>query len=124
VEAVFDKILSSAVKNGLKQEDIPKNIYIISDMEFDEANNNPNKEDKLFEGIEKRYKEQGYDLPKLIFWNVNSMQNNVPKVEGNVMLVSGYNPSILKYILKDEEIDARQLMLNVLNSERYQSIKI
>lgn len=37
IEAVFDLILTTAIKNNMKQEDMPKNILIISDMEFDEC---------------------------------------------------------------------------------------
>lgn len=35
IEAVFDLILNTAIRNNMRQEDIPANILIISDMEFD-----------------------------------------------------------------------------------------
>ena len=35
IEAVFDLILKTAVNNRMSQDDMPKNILIVSDMEFD-----------------------------------------------------------------------------------------
>lgn len=35
IQAVFDLVLSTAVKNKTLPEDMPSNLYIISDMEFD-----------------------------------------------------------------------------------------
>lgn len=35
IEAVFDLILETAVKNQLPQSELPSKLYIISDMEFD-----------------------------------------------------------------------------------------
>ena len=37
VQAVFRLILDTAVSHHMKQDDLPKNILILSDMEFDAA---------------------------------------------------------------------------------------
>ena len=77
LEAVFRLILTTAVNNKLPQEQLPSRIYIISDMEFDYCvyggNSMP-----MFESMEKMYKKYGYELPNIIFWNVNSRSSNVP----------------------------------------------
>lgn len=124
IELVFDKILNTAIENDYTKEDLPNNLYIVSDMEFNEATPFEYEDEKLFDTIEKKYKEHGYDLPNLIFWNVNSIHNNLPKIDNGVKLISGFNPSILKYILENEDLDGTQLMLKILNSERYKPIEI
>jgi len=35
IKSVFDLILNLAIQNNVKQEDMPENIIVISDMEFD-----------------------------------------------------------------------------------------
>ena len=125
IEATFDLVLKTAVKNNLKQEEIP-NLLIISDMEFDAAHNYYQKNDKkLFEVIAKKYAAHGYMLPKLIFWNVSSRTATIPvkQNENGVILVSGYSASICKMVLQ-EETDPYKALLNVLNSERYKQITV
>ena len=123
IEATFDLLLNIAIKNNLKQEDIMKNIIIISDMEFDMAVRGVNgNTETLMEGIAKRWAEAGYQIPKLTFWNVAARQNNIPmRDDGYVRYVSGMSPVIYTQIMKD--MSAEELMYDVLNSERYAPIK-
>jgi len=125
IEAVFDLILDKAVKNNVIQSEMPDKIFIISDMEFDMAINN-NSKDVLFEKLRKKYKEYFYELPKLYFWNVDSRQNNFPvtKDTENTALISGFSPSVFEYILKDKKVNPYQLMVDVLNSERYERVVV
>lgn len=49
---------------------MPKALIILSDMEFNEASNrNTN-----FKVAKKKYKDVGYDLPTIVFWNLNGRQ--------------------------------------------------
>jgi hypothetical protein len=73
IEAVFNLILRTAINSKMSQEDLPQNILILSDMEFDYATCGSRKPDqKLFKIIEEKYKNAGYKLPRLIFWNLMS----------------------------------------------------
>lgn len=121
VQAVFDLILDTAVENQVKKEDMPKTIYIISDMEFDQATRDNQKTN--FEIIKQKYKEAKYDIPILVFWNVDSRQNNVPitQNEKGVILVSGASPTIFKMVM--ERKTPYEFMLSVLNSKRYKCIE-
>ena len=117
---VFALILDKAVKNNLQQSDLPETVLVISDMEFDQAENGKTN----FEHIKEMFKESGYELPKLVFWNVNGRANNLPITvkDQNVALVSGASPSILKSVLSND-INPLNIMYSVINVPRYEFIK-
>lgn len=122
IEAVFDLILDTAINNNLKQEEMPKNILIISDMEFNSAvYRRP--DEKLFKTIGNKYNRQGYKLPKLIFWNVNSRTGAIPLKENDlgVALVSGFSTNIAEMIMNDK-LDPLEILLDKLNAKRYAKI--
>ena len=123
------------IRNKLNQEDLPKQILIISDMEFncindyydiwDSDNDNRRKLDNtLFEEIADRFNENGYKLPKLVFWNVNSRTNAVPlqKNELGVILVSGFSKNIFDMVLSTE-LDPYKALIDVLDAGRYDCVK-
>ena len=122
IEGVFNLILDQALKHGIPESEMPTSILIMSDMEFNEATGNSNY--SAMEMIADKYAKFGYVLPKIIFWNLNSRQDNVPVKfdEKGTALVSGFSPSILKALLSGESMSPIQIVLNVLNTERYSSI--
>lgn len=123
IEATFDLILQTAVNNKMSQEDLPKNVLIISDMEFDSASRcgyygKPNA--SLFATIERKFKNAGYKMPRLIFWNVNSRTCTIPVKENElgVALVSGFSVNIVKMVMGNS-LDPYELLCEILNGERY-----
>jgi len=124
LQSVFDQILSIAVKNNLKQEDLPSELLIISDMEHNVACKNGNQTNH--EVMRTKYRNAGYDVPKIVFWNCNARNNQSPvkKDADGVKLVSGFSPSILKSILSSKEVSPYDFMLEVLNNERYDVVKM
>lgn len=117
----FKAILNAAVSNKISQDEMPTKLFIVSDMQFDCACSCNNKTN--FEVIDKLYKDAGYVRPTLVFWNVNAMSDSpVTKDENGTFLVSGCSPSILKYALNTKALTPLELMLQVLNSERYSFI--
>lgn len=123
IEKVFDLILTTAVKNKMHQEDMPKNVLIISDMEFDYATTGrPNA--RLFETIAQRFESAGYKIPRLVFWNVNSRTGTIPVKENDlgVALVSGFSVNVAKMVLSGK-LDPYECLLETLNSERYAPIE-
>lgn len=121
IQKVFELILKTAVKNKLPQKDMPETVYIISDMEFDRCTEDANITN--FEYAKKIFSKKGYKLPKLVFWNVNSWQQQVPVKENEqgVVLVSGCTPKIFEIVM-DGETSPYKFMLDVLNSDRYKDI--
>ena len=124
IEATFDLLLNTAIKHNMKQREIPSNILIISDMEFNKATYCYTVNDTLFDTIKHKWERAGYKLPKLIFWNVCSRTNTIPVFENEmgVALVSGFSQNILDMIMSDE-LDPYKLLVNVLNSDRYKPIE-
>lgn len=125
LQSVFDLILFRGIKEGLTQEDMPKTLIIISDMEFDDIYSwGSAVKSTNFEEISRSYQNYGYERPKLIWWNVASRHDNIPcKItdKGN-MLISGCSPSILKTVLSGE-YDATEAMNATIESKRYSVIK-
>ncbi len=118
---VFKTILSAAEKNSVAPEDMPQKLIIVSDMQFDQAcasNKRTN-----FEQIQKLYRKAGYELPQLVFWNVNS-HSNVPMTvnDTGTCLVSGCSPSILKSVLGDKILTPVDVMKDAVYTERYAPI--
>ena len=118
IQKVFELILSTAVKNRLPQEELPETLYFISDMEFDYCADNA----KLtnFEHAKKLFEDHGYQLPKAVFWNVQSRnrQQPVSMNEQGVILISGCTPRIFSMVANGK-FDPALLMKEVLLSERY-----
>lgn len=131
IEAVFDLILDTAIKNNMSQSDIPHNILIISDMEFDGcAVTNTRRrgyrcvDDRLFTVLAQRYADAGYQLPRLVFWNVNSRTGTIPVKENDlgVALVSGFSTNIVKMVMSGQT-DPYECLLETLNTERYTPVE-
>ena len=121
IEKTFDLILNTAVKNRLKQKDMPSRLMIISDMEFDVCADNSNLTN--FENAKAKFAKKGYKLPSLVFWNVNSMNRQQPVTmnEQGVTLVSGMSPQIFS-MLKEDKLDPYSFMMSVISSERYERV--
>ena len=121
IEKTFDLILNTAIKNRLKQKDMPSRLIIISDMEFDAAASNSSKTN--FENAKAKFEKNGYKLPQLVFWNVNSFnrQQPVKMNDRGTVLVSGMSPQIFA-MLKDDKLDPYSFMMSVISSARYKRI--
>lgn len=135
IEAVFDIILDTAIATHASQVELPKTILIVSDMEFDgcaTTNMDPNDQFRylrnkpsstLFNRIDQRYKDAGYQMPRLVFWNVNSRTGTIPVKENDlgVTLVSGFSLGILQMV-QNGELDPYKNLVKTITSERYQPI--
>ena len=74
----------------------------------------------LFDEIKQKYNESGYDLPKLIFWNVNSRTKTIPLIENElgVTLVSGFSQNTLKMVMS-KKFNPYEVLIETLDGERY-----
>ena len=137
IEAVFDMLLHIAKKDNVSPADMPERLYIFSDMEFNycvNTNSNENArygfrseiiEDAISTELEKiaqKWAAEGYELPKVIFWNLDARQNNIPALGGRFSYVSGFSMNMVETILSGK--DGYDLMLAKLNSDRYSCVTI
>jgi hypothetical protein len=116
---VFKTILSAAESNSVAAEDMPQKLIIVSDMQFDMACRSNKRTN--FEQIQKLYRKAGYEMPQVVFWNVNAIGGNVPMTvdDTGTCLVSGCSPSILKSVLSGSVITPVDVMKDAVYDERY-----
>lgn len=121
LQKVFELILSAAKKNSVPDEELPRRLYVISDMEFDECTEDASLTN--FEYAKKLFAEAGYTLPEVVFWNVESRhrQQPVTKNEQGVALVSGCTPRLFSMAMSGN-LNPLAFMLEVIESERYAKI--
>ena len=103
------------------QEEMPSVLYIISDMEFNIAISNPNK--TVYDNAAEQYKAYGYNLPAVVFINVNSWQMQAPvraHTKGTA-LASGMGMSTFQHKF-DGNVTPMSHMLRVLMDKRYEKI--
>jgi len=117
INKAFKLIVETGVKNKVPAAEMPKILLILSDMEFDLCGGRGTN----FQAAQALYKAAGYEMPKVVFWNLNSRTKNVPvrAGENGVALVSGFSPAILKSILAAEEFSPEKIMLDAVMVDRY-----
>lgn len=150
LEAVFDLILDTAIKNHSPQSDLPKNILIISDGGWDSMVNIRNtstggygyggygywgynstrataqEAPAFLKSIEQKYKNAGYKMPMIIYWNTagrGNTNNGLPMTKNDYgIMVSGFSIQTLKMILsgKTNPWDA---LMEVILDKRYDKIE-
>lgn len=122
LEAAFNEILKMAVQNSLRNEELPKALLIVSDMEIDYVVSREGLD--FVEIMKKRFAQHGYKMPKLIMWNVDSRQDTFLTQGDDVLQVSGQSTNTFKSVLNSINCSAYELMLKVLNDELYSCIEI
>lgn len=123
LRAAFDLVLDIAVENDIPQSEMPKSLIVISDMEIDRCGN---KSWTFYEKMENKFKKHGYEIPNIIFWNVNSRHDvfHADNSRKGVQLVSGQSASTFKQVMECVGMTPVEAMLKTINSERYEAIKI
>ena len=124
IEAVFDLILDSAVKYEVSQEEMPENIVIVSDMQFNRAVKDDNDYTQI---IKKKYDKAGYKVPGIVYWNVNEgtrLLTHATYDENGVKLVSGFSPSVFKEVVTNTDANPLETMLEILNDEIFDKVKV
>ena len=105
-------ILNMAVKHDVEPDSMPSMLLVLSDMQFDESQNDGMPH---FEHMKKEYEKAGYELPKIVFWNLDCHTGTPAECsDDSVAMVSGYSPSIMKAVLNAENFTPMDVMLEAL----------
>jgi hypothetical protein len=123
IQSAFDTLLSSAEMLGCTDEQLPKTIFVFSDMQFNTATDCYSTN---WETIKSRYHALGYTLPRLVFWNLrgDTVDFPVSASESNVALIGGFSADLLGMLIDGENLSPVELMLKVIHSDRYDPIKL
>lgn len=123
LEAAFDAILSTAVRTKCPQEDLPKALVIISDLEIDYWNGGAL---TFTEEMRNRFADAGYEMPKLVYWNVDSRKDTflASKNDPNTILVSGQSASTFKNLIKGIDLSAYEIMVQTLDDPHYDCVVV
>lgn len=116
----FNLILDTALTNQLAQSDIPSTVLVISDMEFDACGYNV-----PFDFIRSKWEAAGYQMPKLVFWNVCGRSGGIPiqQNQAGVVLLSGFSPAVYKMAMNNE-IDPYKALIHVIMDSRYDAVTV
>ena len=138
IEATFDMMLNVARQNHVPASDMPQTLYIFSDMEFNACmscgarstdrwgygsriNGGEAGVNTLLEGIAQKWARYGYELTRVIFWNLDARQDNIPALGDRFSYISGFSMAMIEEVLSGE--DGYSLMMKKLDSDRYSCIK-
>ena len=120
INKAFKLILDTGIKHDVPNEDMPKILYIVSDMQFDKAEEGRTN----YDVIKEQYEEAGYEMPVIVFWNVDARNKQVPvtKDENGTVMVSGFSPKIFEMVVENTTPE-EFMMNNVYHNERYKVIE-
>ena len=127
----FMLVLDTAIKHNLKQEDLPSNLLIVSDMNFDAGTYWSNGYDAsstaLMQEIASKFAEKGYQMPRCVYWNVIGGYGRkapipVQQSKNGVALISGFSPAIAQMVFS-AKTNPYDVLVDALNVERYLPIE-
>lgn len=128
LESTFKLILQRGLECKLTDEDMPKRLFIISDMQFNCVEGHGSYgsiHTTNMENINRLYKDSGYTRPQIVFWNVNGSSTDFPVTvdENNTVLISGFSPTILNSLIERDKFTTETILRKALDDERYNPVR-
>lgn len=121
-QRAFDLILDTATLFEVPPEAMPKIFIVLSDMQFNHADNKTN-----WESIEEKYEQAGYTRPTIIFWNLNGTIIDYPipsATVSNCALLSGFSDNIANCILNGTIPNPLEIVYRTLDDPHYSAIQL
>lgn len=122
-KAAFEMILNTAIQYHILQEDMPKALIIISDMEFDYCGG---RNWTFYDQMKSEFARNGYEIPSIIFWNCESRHDvfHTDKNRKGTILVSGQSASVFKQLMGSVNYTPMEFMMKTINAKRYEPITV
>lgn len=130
IEAAFERVLKLGIDNHIPQSEMVKSIIIISDMEFNSCTggyyNRRGADWSFYDKMKSKFAEYGYEIPNIVFWNVNSRHDifHADATRQGVQLCSGQSASTFKQLMGCIGMTPVEMMMKVINSDRYAAITV
>lgn len=123
LKGAFERVLKTAVANHVLQEEMPKALIVISDMEIDACGGG---NWSFYDQMAAMYAAHGYIIPNVIFWNVDSRHDvfHADHKRRGVQLVSGQSAATFRQIMETIDLGPVEAMERVINAPRYQAITV
>ncbi|WVZ93553.1 hypothetical protein U9M48_039523 [Paspalum notatum var. saurae] len=125
-QAVFDRILRTAVDGRLPKDKMIRTVFVFSDMEFDQASASPWETD--YQAICRKFRDAGYGdaVPQIVFWNLrDSRSTPVTSTQPGVAMVSGFSKNLVKLFLEnDGMVSPEAVMKAAISGEEYQKLVV
>ncbi|CAO2201303.1 unnamed protein product [Urochloa humidicola] len=125
-QAVFDRILRTAVDARLPKDKMIRTVFVFSDMEFDQASARPWETD--YQIICRKFKDAGYGdaVPQIVFWNLRESQSvPVTSTQPGVAMVSGFSKNLVKLFLEnDGVVSPEAVMAAAISGAEYQKLAV
>lgn len=119
LHAAFQTVLDHALRNRVPASDMPGMIVIFSDMQFNSCTRH---DDSALQMIRRKYEDAGYEMPQIVFWNLNDAGNKPVKFDDSgTALVSGFSPALMESLLA-ADLDGftpESVMLKTVGKDRY-----
>ena len=123
LKAAFEHVLEIAVRNHVSADEMPKSLIVISDMEIDYCGD---KDWTFYEQMARRFRDNGYQIPNIVFWNVDSRHDvfHADKKRTGVQLVSGMSTSVFRQVMQCVGMNPVEAMEKIIGSDRYAAIAV
>ena len=124
LNAAFDAILDSAVAYHVPKNEMPKALIVISDMEIDKYMR-PGSRWDFIQTQKAKFNRHGYELPKMVMWNVSAREDTYLSQNEDVIFLSGQSAATFRHLCQNlNGVTAYQMMLKVLNGKAYAEVKV
>lgn len=123
LEAAFNYILQHAISNRVSDEELPKALVVVSDMEIDRYMRQSKMD--FVDAMRAKFARHGYTLPKLILWNVEARNDTFLTKQEDVLCVSGQSASTFRELCGNlDGKTAWDLMMETLGNKMYDVVRI